>query len=176
MTPSFEWNKTKAAANRRKHGVTFEEAATVFADPLARIFDDPDHSGDEKREIIIGHSTQLRLLVVGFRERKGKIRLINARGTTKRERKTMRKTSRSRRATTDLRPEYQFDYRQGRPNRLASRMRGEVVAVVLEPDVAQVFDTSASVNRALRSVISGMPTRARPSTARKPRRNVQPGR
>src|SRR2546422_3556061 len=81
-------------------------ALTVFADPLARIFDDPDHSGDEKREIIIGHSTQLRLLVVGFRERKGKIRLINARGTTKRERKTMRKTSRSRRATTDLRLEY----------------------------------------------------------------------
>jgi len=59
----------------------------VFADPLARIFDDPDHSADELREIIIGHSTQRRLVIVGFTDRDGKTRIIHARGATKRERK-----------------------------------------------------------------------------------------
>ena len=57
----------------------------------------------------------------------------------------------------DLRPEYDLDYSRSRPNRFASGMTGTVVAVTLEPDVAAVFDTSESVNRALRSVISGLP-------------------
>ncbi len=64
MGPSFEWNPRKAASNRAKHGVSFEEALTVFADALARIFDDEDHSSTERREIIIGHSSTQRLLVV----------------------------------------------------------------------------------------------------------------
>ncbi|MSO55805.1 MAG: hypothetical protein EXQ55_02625 [Acidobacteria bacterium] len=75
----------------------------------------------------------------------------------------MRKTSRSHRTTTDLRPEYEFDYRQARPNRFASRMSGDVVAVVLEPDVAKVFDTSESVNRALRSILAAIPSASRKS-------------
>ena len=75
----------------------------------------------------------------------------------------MKKTSRSRRATTELRPEYEFDYRQARPNRFAARMSGDVVAVVLEPDVAKVFDTSESVNRALRSVLAAIPIASRKS-------------
>lgn len=86
MTLEFEWDAAKAEANAAKHGVAFDEALTVFADPLARIFDDPDHSGAEPREIIIGHSTQQRLLIVGFTERDGKARIINARGATRRER------------------------------------------------------------------------------------------
>lgn len=86
MSLEFEWDATKATANRTKHGIGFDEALTVFADPLARIFDDPDHSSDEKRELIIGHSLQENLLVVCFTERQGKIRIISARGTTKRER------------------------------------------------------------------------------------------
>ena len=66
MSLEFEWDARKAKANLNKHGVAFDEAMTVFADPLARIFDDPDHSADEPREIIIGHSVRPRLLLVGF--------------------------------------------------------------------------------------------------------------
>ena len=64
----------------------FDEALTVFADPLARILDDPDHSIDERREVIIGHSTQRHVLVVGFAERGTKTRIISARRATARER------------------------------------------------------------------------------------------
>ena len=56
-----------------------------------------------------------------------------------------------------MRPEYEFDYREAKPNRFASRMQTNAVAVLLEPDVAQVFDSSASVNRLLRSVITALP-------------------
>ena len=83
---NFEWRDSKSEANVRKHGVSFQEALTVFADPLARIFDDPDHSTDEMREIIVGHSTQQRLLVVCFTEREDKVRIISARAATSRER------------------------------------------------------------------------------------------
>jgi uncharacterized DUF497 family protein len=62
----FTWNAAKAAANRRKHGIAFEEALTVFGDPLARIHDDPEHSEGERREIIIGRSTKGRLILVSF--------------------------------------------------------------------------------------------------------------
>jgi uncharacterized DUF497 family protein len=88
MSQQFEWDATKAADNLKKHRVAFDEALTVFADPLARIFDDPDHSADEKREIIIGHSTSHRLLVVGFTERNKLVRIITARSATGRERRT----------------------------------------------------------------------------------------
>ena len=82
----FEWQAWKAEANVEKHGIGFEEASTVFADPLARIFDDPDHSADESREIIVGHSMGQRLLIVSFTERGGRIRIISARAATRRER------------------------------------------------------------------------------------------
>lgn len=87
MSQQFEWDATKAADNLKKHRVGFDEALTVFADPLARIFDDPDHSAEEKREIIIGHSTSQRLLVVGFTERDDQVRIITARTATAHERK-----------------------------------------------------------------------------------------
>ncbi len=83
----FEWDSAKAVANLAKHGVTFEEALTVFMDPIARIHDDPDHSEAEAREIIVGHSIHQRLLLVSFVERGEKVRLINARLATKRERR-----------------------------------------------------------------------------------------
>lgn len=82
----FEWDPAKAAINARKHGVEFEEALTVFMDPLARIHEDPDHSEGESREIIVGHSTQERLLVVGFTERREAVRIINARPASREER------------------------------------------------------------------------------------------
>ncbi len=87
MSLEFEWDEARAASNQKKHGVTFEEAATVFADPLAAIFDDEVHSEEEQREIIIGHSARDRLLLVCFTERGDAIRIISARRATKRERK-----------------------------------------------------------------------------------------
>ena len=94
MSLEFEWDPAKAEANWKKHGVALEEALTVFADPLARIFNDPDHSTDETREIIIGHSKKQRLLLVCFTERAGKVRIINARKATKREREGYEQNSR----------------------------------------------------------------------------------
>jgi len=83
----FEWDKAKAAANLKKHDVTFDEATTAFADPLARIFDDVEHSAEERREIIVGHSVLGRLLPVCFTEREADvIRIFSARETTGRER------------------------------------------------------------------------------------------
>ena len=71
MAYRFEWDKRKAISNEKKHGVSFDEASTVFRDPLAFIFDDENHSEDELREIIIGHSIDGRLVVVSFMLRKG---------------------------------------------------------------------------------------------------------
>jgi hypothetical protein len=89
MSVRFEWNKDKAAANLEKHGVSFDEASTVFDDPLAYIFDDEDHSAEEHREIIIGHSSQDRLLLTCFVERlEDVIRIFSARLATKKERQT----------------------------------------------------------------------------------------
>lgn len=81
----FEWNPRKAVANSTKHGVSFNEALTVFADGMARIFDDVAHSADERREIIIGHSSRQRLLVVSFAERQDSVRIISARKATRLE-------------------------------------------------------------------------------------------
>lgn len=75
------------AANLKRHGVSFQEAATTLQDPLARIHDDPGHSTSEHREIIVGRSSQGRLLVVSFTSRGSNIRLIGARPATRRERR-----------------------------------------------------------------------------------------
>lgn len=81
----FEWDETKAAANAGKHAITFDEAQTVFADPLFVDFYDPDHSDEEPRYLIIGRSHAGRLLLVSYTERDGKARLISARLATRRE-------------------------------------------------------------------------------------------
>ena len=83
----FEWDPKKAASNLSKHGVSFEEGLTVFADPLAKIFDDEDHSTEEQREIIIGHSLSEQLLLVCFAAQEESVRIFSARKATKRERK-----------------------------------------------------------------------------------------
>lgn len=87
MSLKFEWDPRKAASNLSKHGVSFQEALTAFADPLARIFDDDDHSVEEQREIIIGHSAKERLLVVCFTALGESVRIFSARKATRRERK-----------------------------------------------------------------------------------------
>jgi uncharacterized DUF497 family protein len=83
----FEWDPRKAATNRAKHGVSFEEASSVFGDPLGLIVDDPRHSHGEKRNVLLGLSERHRLLAVMFTERKEMIRVISARKVTRRERK-----------------------------------------------------------------------------------------
>ncbi len=88
MRVTIEWDPTKARINRRKHGVTFEEATTVFIDPLSSTIPDPLHSGDEERFIIVGQSIQQRLLVVVHTDRGDRIRIISARVANAHERKT----------------------------------------------------------------------------------------
>jgi uncharacterized DUF497 family protein len=84
---AYEWDEEKAAANLSKHGVSFEEAQTVFADPLYVDFYDPDHSSEEHRYLIVGESGQGRLLIVSYTERGDAIRLISVREVTPAERR-----------------------------------------------------------------------------------------
>jgi uncharacterized DUF497 family protein len=88
MAYRFEWNDAKARSNLIRHGVSFDEASTVFDDSLAQIFDDEPHSFAEKREVIIGRSVSNRLLIVCFTERPNeRIRIFSARLPTAKERK-----------------------------------------------------------------------------------------
>jgi uncharacterized DUF497 family protein len=84
---NFEWDPKKATANVKKHGVTFQEAATIFGDPLAITFDNPDHSLSENRYITFGLSLQKRLIVVSHTERGDRTRIINARLINREERR-----------------------------------------------------------------------------------------
>jgi len=81
----FEWDPKKAESNARKHGVTFDEASTVFGDPLGLLMPDPDHSLNEERYLVLGMSNQQRLLVVAFAKRPPRTRLISARRAKPRE-------------------------------------------------------------------------------------------
>jgi uncharacterized DUF497 family protein len=83
----FSWDPAKAAANARKHGVTFSEAASVFGDTLSIAGFDPDHSDNEDRYILVGTSLQGRLLLVAYTEHGEKLRIISARKLTRKERK-----------------------------------------------------------------------------------------
>ena len=83
----FEWNAPKAAANLRKHGVSFDEAASAFFDTLSATGNDPDHSLDERRFVMFGMSSAGRLLVVAYTENRDVIRIITARLATRTERK-----------------------------------------------------------------------------------------
>ena len=86
MTQRFEWDNAKAATHLRKHGVSFEEAASVFSDALAYTFDDPDHSVGEQRLLTFGLSQSGRILAVIHAERGRAIRIISARKATRHER------------------------------------------------------------------------------------------
>ena len=83
----YEWNAAKARANLQKHGVSFEEAATVFLDPLALTFSDPDHSLGEEREITIGNTGAQLVVLVSHCQRGDRTRIISARKATRKERK-----------------------------------------------------------------------------------------
>ena len=87
----FEWDQQKARLNLRKHGVRFDEASTVFGDPLALLMPDPDHSVGEMRYILLGMSSRQRLLVVAFAERPPRTRLISVRRATRQEQRKYEK-------------------------------------------------------------------------------------
>jgi len=82
----FEWDPEKAHKNLAKHAVSFDEAATVFGDPLAVTIDDPDHSQEEQRFFTTGLSRRQRLLIVAHTDRQGRVRIITAREVTATER------------------------------------------------------------------------------------------
>jgi hypothetical protein len=86
MPLNFEWDETKAKSNLAKHGVSFEEASTVFGDPLSLTIPDPAHSQAEDRSIVLGRSHQRKLLVVVHTERGDDLRIIGARRASRRER------------------------------------------------------------------------------------------
>lgn len=86
MALEFEWDRRKAAANERKHGVSFEEAAGVFGDPLSLTIGDPDHSSEEDRFVTIGASPRGRTIVVVHTDRADRVRIVSARVATRRER------------------------------------------------------------------------------------------
>jgi uncharacterized DUF497 family protein len=88
MALRFQWDPRKATSNARKHGVGFGEATTVFNDPLSVAIDDPDHSADEQRFLLLGLSNRRRVLVVAHAEHGESIRIISARRATRRERQT----------------------------------------------------------------------------------------
>jgi len=82
----FEWHPEKARTNFTKHGISFDEAATVFGDPLAVTIDDPDHSLEEQRLLTTGLSQRQRLMIVAHTERDGRVRIFSARDVTPAER------------------------------------------------------------------------------------------
>lgn len=86
MSVLFEWDEEKAEQNLNKHGVSFDEASTVFGDTLSVTIEDPAHSTGERRFVILGHSVGQRLLVVVHTHRGKRVRLISARVATRRER------------------------------------------------------------------------------------------
>lgn len=90
---AFSWDDRKATGNLKKHGISFEEASTVFFDDNAKEFFDPDHSADEDRFLMVGFSYRLRLLVVSycFRKKRNQIRIISARKATTKERQGFKK-------------------------------------------------------------------------------------
>jgi uncharacterized DUF497 family protein len=92
MPLEFRWDRGKADANLEKHDVSFEEASTVFGDPLSITVPDPDHSEDEARLVIVGQSFRGKLLVVVHSEREDGIRIISARLATRRERRDYEQT------------------------------------------------------------------------------------
>ena len=93
MALEFEWDPVKAELNLKEHGVSFDEATTIFRDTLSITISDPDHSDYEDRFIDIGVSHRMRLLVVSYTERKDKIRIISARRATRAERKNYEETN-----------------------------------------------------------------------------------
>lgn len=157
MSYVFEWDPGKAASNVAKHRVRFEEAATVFGDPLAILSPDPDHSVGEMRFLLLGSSNRARVLVVAFAERSPRTRIISARPATRASANAMKKTSKAPNGESDtdrdtMRPHY--DFSGGVRGATAARYAQGTNLVLIDPDVADIFPDGPSVNEALKALAS----------------------
>ena len=145
----FEWDKDKERRNIRKHAISFDEAVTVFYDPLSATFADPDHSIEEVRLITVGYSSQGCLFVISHTERGVRYGLsVHFLQLFRRGKDMKTKT------IEELRPEYDFDYTKAVRGKYFKRLLEEGANVaVLEPEIAKVFTSSTAVNDALRSLL-----------------------
>ena len=159
MALSFRWDSRKAAANLRKHHVSFNEATTVFDDPLSVTIPDPDHSVGEQRFLLLGISNRGRILVVAHSESDNSIRIISARGPTAQRDELMKKKRKAPRSAERDTMRASYDFRGGVRGKYVSRYREGTNVVVLDPDVAAAFPTAAAVNRALRALLHVVPPR-----------------
>ncbi len=137
MALSFEWDENKAKSNLAKHGVSFEEASTVFGDPMSLTVPDPAHSQAEDRFIIIGQSHLRKLLVVVHTSSGAIISGWLAHGARAEKNARLMKKAVSGAADPDLRAEY--DFARGVRGKYARRFAQGANVVVLEPDVAKAF-------------------------------------
>lgn len=158
QSEQFEWDDAKAAYNIEKHGVSFEQTASVFFDSLARTFPDPGHSTGEEREITIGSTFWDDILVVVHTTRGDRTRIISARRATRAEKRNFMSDKdhiiRDQGfEEDDIRPEYDFDWSKGVVGKYYPGRR-DVIHVTLDADVAQHFSTAHSVNAALRQLIA----------------------
>ena len=151
MGLNFEWDAKKGAANLRKHGVSFEEAASAFGDPLSLTISDPERSHQEERRILLGLTERQRLVVVAHTEQ-GDTSASSTLGLQRQRRDMTMKNAKGKARGRNLLPEYDFSH--GTRGKYANRFATGTNLVKLEPDVAKVFRDSASVNRALRRLAS----------------------
>ena len=145
----IQWDRQKAESNLAKHGVMFSEAATIFNDPLAVTFPDPDSEPREYREITFGISGSGSYLVVVHHKRAGTVRIISARKMTRPERQKYEQDE-----VREMRDEYNVEeLGQGVRGKYLDAYRQGARTMQLEPDVAAAFPTQQSVNDALRTLI-----------------------
>ena len=154
----YEWDTDKAAANQRKHGVSFDDARTVFLDPFALTFDDPDHSLEERRFITIGMMPDQRLIFAHGRQHVVKVMT----------------TKNAERITDDLRPEYDLSKLTGAVRgKYYKRATAGTTLVLLEPDVAEAFPDGQIVNEVLRAVAKVAHTQRSSIESRLPKKTSQ---
>ena len=149
----YEWDPDKASENLKKHKVSFDEAASAFADPFALTFDDPDHSLEERRYITIGTSSKPRIVFISHADRgDDHVRIISA--GRRHQRKPMPTKNLASSRVDELRPEYDLASLTGRvQGKYHARATAGTTMVLLEPDVAEVFTDGKSVNQTLRSYL-----------------------
>jgi len=155
----FEWDPKKARANLRKHGVSFDEAATVFLDDLSLTGDDPDHSVSEERYVTFGVSNAGRCLSLLIPNG------VTGLGASAPDRLPGQKGSSMKKVDTvsdELRPEYRReDFGPMVRGKYAARMRESSNVIVLDPDIAEAFPNAQAVNQALRGLLELAKTSAR---------------
>ena len=169
MALTFEWDARKANPNIEKHGVSFDEALTVFSDPAGRLIADPKYSHDEFRVVLLGNPplgdtlrscSRSAVLIASASSVPGQPRAASAVNMKKPVAKVSRPASRV--AEDEMLPEY--DFSKGKRNVDAARFAAGATVVVLDPDVAHAFPDSAAVNQALRTLAE---------VARRPRRKAR---